>query len=137
MSFKVTRLIVGRGRTTSDEKQSEWNRQYYELEAIIEDEHQLELAKSSLEALLNMWLKGESVGEQPQQPKPKWDSNKIKWVEAEGTHGKYERSEDVNSLDFKELMKDLEGHQGKLSRDGFFYWRFEKSAVIGRKKRQK
>jgi len=70
------------------------------------------------------------------EDKPKWDPNQIKWVEAEGTHGKYERSEDVNNLDFKELMKDLEGRQGKLSRDGFFYWRFEKSAVIGRKKRK-
>ena len=136
MTFKVTRLIVGKGKTIGNEKQSEWNRQYYELEATIEDESQLEMAKVSLETLLGMWLKGESISAEPQQPKPKWDSNKIKWVEAEGTHGKYERSEDVNSLDFKELMKDLEGHQGKLSRDGFFYWRFEKSAVIGRKKRK-
>jgi len=71
------------------------------------------------------------------EDKPKWDPNQIKWVEAEGTHGKYERSEDVDNLNFKELMKDLEGHQGKLSRDDFFYWRFEKSAVIGRKKRSK
>ena len=70
------------------------------------------------------------------EDKLKWDPSQIKWIEFEGTHGKYERSEDVNSLDFKELMKDLEGHEGKLSRDGFFYWRFEKSAVIGRKKRK-
>jgi hypothetical protein len=68
-----------------------------------------------------------------------WNPDKIKWVEAEGAHGKYEKSEDVNSLDFKELMKDLEVHNGKLTRketDGAcFYWKFEKSAVIGRKKR--
>jgi hypothetical protein len=68
--------------------------------------------------------------------KPKWDPSQIKWVEADGTHGKYERSEDVNSLDFKELMKDLEAHDNKLSRDGFFYWKFERSAIIGRKKRK-
>ena len=139
MSFKVRKITVGRGRTKGDEKAGEWNRVYYEVEADIEDESQIELAKGSVEALLETWLKGESISPTTavvQQPKPKWDSNKIKWVEAEGTHGKYERSEDVNSLDFKELMKDLEGHQGKLSRDGFFYWRFEKSTVIGRKKRK-
>ena len=73
----------------------------------------------------------------PVSEKPKSDPDKIKWVQAEGASGPYERAEDVNSLDFKELMKDLEAHQGKLSRDGFFYWKFEKSAVIGRKKRVK
>jgi len=66
-----------------------------------------------------------------------WDSNKIKWVQAEGTSGPYERSEDVDSLDFKECLKDLEQHQGKLSRDGYFYWRFAKSPIIGRKKKVK
>jgi hypothetical protein len=66
----------------------------------------------------------------------KWNPDAIKWEKTEGWKGDYERSEDVNSLDFKELLKDLEGHQGKLSRDRFFYWRFEKSAVVGRKKRQ-
>jgi hypothetical protein len=71
------------------------------------------------------------------QKSPSWNPDKIKWVEADGTHGKYERSEDVNSLDFKALMKDLEAHQGKLSKDGFFYWKFEKNAVIGRKKQGK
>jgi len=139
VSFKISKIVIGRGKTTADEKQSEWIRRYYEVEAIIEDEHSLELAKGSVEALLDMWLKGENIS-QPPSPlpeKPKWDPNKIKWLEAEGTKGSYQRSEDVNSLDFKELMKDLEAHQGKLSRDGFFYWKFEKSAVIGRKKRVK
>jgi len=69
-------------------------------------------------------------------PEPGWDPSKIKWTEAEGIKGKYERSEDVNSLDFKALLKDLEAHNGKLTRDGFFYWKFSKSGVIGRKKRK-
>jgi hypothetical protein len=129
---------VGKGKTTTDEKQTQWTRQYYEAEVLVEDEHQIELARASVEALLDMWLKGESVTPQkPQQTTVHWDPSKIKWVEAEGSHGKYQRSEDVNSLDFKELMKDLEAHQGKLSRDGYFVWKFEKNAVIGRKLRRK
>jgi len=70
------------------------------------------------------------------EAKHNWDPSKIQWKEAQGTRGLYERSEDVNSPDFKELMKDLETHNGKLMRNGFFYWRFSKSAVIGRKKRK-
>jgi hypothetical protein len=136
MSFKVVKLTVGKGQTVGDEKAGKWTRVYYELEAEVEDEHQIELAKGSIEALLDGWLRGESIT-QAEKPKSSWDPSKIKWTEAEGSHGRYERSEDVNSLDFKELMKDLEQHNDKLSRDGFFFWKFEKSAIIGRKKRQK
>jgi len=144
MSFKVRKITVGRGRTKGDEKAGEWNRVYYEVEADIEDESQIELAKGSVEALLETWLKGESISPTTavvgQQSKPKWDSSKMKWVEAEGSSGLYQRSEDVDSLDFKEALKDLAEHGGKLSRkevDGtWFYWKFEKSAIIGRKKRK-
>lgn len=72
----------------------------------------------------------------PEAGEHNWDASKIKWVQAEGASGPYERSEDANSVDFKELMKDLETHKGKLTRNGFFYWRFTKSAIIGRKKRK-
>lgn len=65
-----------------------------------------------------------------------WNPDKIVWSEAEGSHGKYERSEDVNNPEFKEMLKDLASHNGKLSRNGFFYWSFPKSAIVGRKKRE-
>jgi len=72
------------------------------------------------------------------QPKPKWDPSNIKWEQAEGSSGPYERSEDVNSIDFKEAIEDLAEHNGKLSRkeaDGtWFYWKFQKSPIIGRKR---
>lgn len=66
-----------------------------------------------------------------------WDPNKIKWTEAEGSSGKYERSEDVDSIGFKELLKDLAAHDGKLSRDGYFYWKFQSGSVVGRKLKKK
>lgn len=137
MSFKVKKLIVGRGKTTTNEKQSEWIKEYYELEVDIPDEHELSIAKENAEGLLNEWLGiTQPVGVQKKQEKT-GNPDKIKWILAEGASGPYERSEDVNSLDFKALLKDLEQHDGKLSHDGFFYWKFEKSAVIGRKLRQK
>jgi hypothetical protein len=59
-----------------------------------------------------------------------------KWEKAEGFRGDYERSEDVNNLEFKELLKDLASHNGKLSRDGWFYWTFKNGSTVGRKKRE-
>lgn len=63
-----------------------------------------------------------------------WNPEKIKWNIADGTRGPYERSEDVNSIDFKEMLKDLAAHNGKLGRDGYFYWTFQNGSTVGRKK---
>jgi hypothetical protein len=65
-----------------------------------------------------------------------WDPAKIKWMQTEGSNGRYEKSEDVNSSDFKAMLKDLAEHQGKLSRDGLFYWKFDGKDIVGRKKRK-
>jgi hypothetical protein len=143
MSFKVTKLTVGKGKTLADEKAGEWNREYFEIEAVIEDEHQLELAKSSIEALLDMWLRGESITE-PEPEKPSWDPNRIKWVDAQGASGSYQRyppeGERAEATeDYKNMLADLKAHNGKLSRkeaDGtWFYWVFQDAATVGRKKR--
>ena len=64
-----------------------------------------------------------------------WDSNKIKWVQAEGTSGPYERSEDLDNLDFKAMLKDLGEHRDKFQREGYFYWAFKAGSVVGRKRR--
>lgn len=65
-----------------------------------------------------------------------WDPSKIKWESAEGNTGPYERSEDVNNLDFKAMVKDIAEHKGKLSRDNLFYWLFQNGTTVGRKKRK-
>jgi len=70
------------------------------------------------------------------EDKAKWNASKIKWFEAEGFKGKYQRSEDVNSVDFKNLLKDLAEHNGNLTREGWFYWVFKNGSTVGRKKRE-
>jgi len=35
---------------------------------------------------------------------------------------------------FKEMLKDLKKHDEKLTRKDFFYWIFNDSATVGRKK---
>lgn len=65
------------------------------------------------------------------------DIESIKWVRAEGSKGPYERSEDVENPNFQTLLKKLEAHTGKLTHQGFFYWKFSgDSSVVGRKKRR-
>jgi len=65
-----------------------------------------------------------------------WDPCKIRWGKAEGNSGPYERSEDVNNLEFKAMLKDLAAHGGKMMYDGFFYWSFRNGSTVGRKRRK-
>lgn len=64
-----------------------------------------------------------------------WDPSKIKWVQAEGNKGPYERSEDINNLGFKEMLKDIQAHGGKMIRDGYFLWIFQNGTTVGRKRK--
>lgn len=74
---------------------------------------------------------------EPQEPKEKqgYDIEKIKWENAEGEHGAFQKSMDVNSLDHKLLLKDVQAHRGKMTVAGFFVWVFQDGSTLGRKKR--
>lgn len=67
--------------------------------------------------------------------RPSWNQNKIKWQQAEGSSGPYERSEDVDNQEFKAMLMDLAKHKGKLMPNGWFYWMFKNGSTVGRKKR--
>lgn len=66
-----------------------------------------------------------------------WNPSKIKWTEAEGPSGPYERSEDVNNLEFKAMLRDLASNNGRLRRDDWFYWIFKHGVTVGRKRKGK
>ncbi len=66
-----------------------------------------------------------------------WDPDKITWEQAEGAAGPYPRSNDVNNLDFKVMHENLAANQGKLARDGYFYWIFKNATTVGRKKTER
>lgn len=85
-------------------------------------------------------LAGIGEAEKAEKEHPSWDASKIPWVEAEGTKGKYERypaegEKPESTPDYKNILADLKGHGGKLTRDGFFVWLFTDNATVGRKKR--
>lgn len=72
-----------------------------------------------------------------EKPAIQWDPTKVKWETTQGSKGTYERSEDINNPDFKALLKDLAAHQGRLFRNGYFYWTFKNGATIGRKNKNR
>jgi len=132
MSFKLKKLSVGKGKTVTNEKQTEWQKIYYELEIEISDEHDVELAKASMEALIDGWLTPSKL---THPLRSTWNMEKILWKEETGPKGEYFRSEDVNNLEFKTMLRDLQSHQGKMYRDGYFYWVFPNGGTVGRKKK--
>jgi exonuclease VII small subunit len=67
-----------------------------------------------------------------------WNPEAVIWVEASGPSGGYQLAAAENNQgnsDFNEMLKDLEAHGGRLTRDGVFYWRFQQKPNVGRKKR--
>jgi hypothetical protein len=89
---------------------------------------------NSMEAAITLF-KGQIDKNFGQKREKTWDPNKIKWDQADGKNGPYERSEDVNNSEFKTMLKDLTRHGGKLTRNGWFYWTFKNGLAVGRKKR--
>ena len=56
MSSKVTKLVVGKGRTTRPSEQEEWLKEYYQLEIELGDSSELEIAKANALGVLDGWL---------------------------------------------------------------------------------
>jgi len=74
------------------------------------------------------------------EEKPKrewsWNPDKIKWEKVQGSKGEFERSVDVDNPEFKTMLKDLAEHNGKLTRNGVFYWVYRNGSTVGRKRRR-
>ena len=74
----------------------------------------------------------------PKEIKTAWNPNRISWIEANGPSGAYQKASEENNkdnFDFKLLLQDLDEHDGRLTRNHWFYWKFSKNNTVGRKKR--
>jgi hypothetical protein len=70
-------------------------------------------------------------------PKLPFDVSKIKWQDRENEKGKFQVSEDFNSVDHRALLKFLNEHAGGcINSEGWFYWIYRNGSTIGRKKRE-
>jgi len=137
MSFKIVKLTVGKGKTTGDEKAGEWIKRYYQVETEIQDEHDVEIAKASVEGLIDGWLTPSQLTSQaqPQTETQAYDMAKVKWEQKTGQKGPFEKTDDYNSLDYKALLRELQSHKGKMRKYGYFLWIFENGSTIGRKRK--
>jgi hypothetical protein len=137
MSFKIVRLTVGKGKTVGDEKAGQWVKRYYQLELEISDEHDIEIAKASVEGLIDGWLTPSQLTSQAQAQTETqtYDMSKIKWEEKTGAKGPFQKTDDYNSLDYKALLRDLLSHNGKMRKHGYFLWIFQNGSTIGRKRK--
>ena len=62
--------------------------------------------------------------------------NAIKWTPATGPHGPYEKSLDLENIEYQTLLAKLTEHDGKMTVDGWFIWAFGEGGGIGRKLRR-
>jgi len=64
-----------------------------------------------------------------------WNPANIPWKQAEGQKGPYERANDKTNPDFQLLVKELKASkEGRFRKSGYFYWLFDRSDDVGRKK---
>ena len=80
----------------------------------------------------------------PSELEEKIDYNpeNIPWIQAEGPNGVYQRfpayqQKPGMTKDYLNLLEDLKRHNGKLQRNGLFYWLFNDEQTIGRKPAKK
>jgi hypothetical protein len=67
---------------------------------------------------------------------PPWDPNKIHWMVKSGDRGPFEIADlEPNNPDYKAMLEDLGGHNGKMTKEGVFYWFFPGAQTVGRKKK--
>jgi hypothetical protein len=95
----------------------------------------IEVFDPILQLVNGMEVKIAAFKDQLKGKKETWDPSMIRWDQAEGSSGHYEKSSDIANPQFEALLRDLQKHGGKLSRDAFFYWAFEDGKTVGRKKR--
>jgi len=137
LSFKVKKLTVVKGKTRGNEKEG-WRKTSYQLEAEIEDEHDIEICKASLEGLIDGWLTPQELTAQP-QPQPQSEilnPEAIKWELQPGLNnpkGPFDKSEDFNNPNHKNLVKKLAANKGFLRHAGFQYWLYKNDSSIGRR----
>ena len=54
--MQLKRVVVGKGKTSRPSDAEEWSKEYYEIEAAIENSTELEAAKANLGGLIDGWL---------------------------------------------------------------------------------
>ena len=70
---------------------------------------------------------------------PAYNPENLEWNIATGAKGEFQAypergKEPEKTADYTNLLDDIKQHNGKLFKNGQFYWLFENQITIGRKK---
>ena len=74
---------------------------------------------------------------QPLTESKSYDLSKIKTERTEGPSGFYQKATEQDNEDYRNLLKSLKAHDGKLTRNGFWIWLFNDEKSIGMKPSKK
>ncbi len=118
---RVTRLVVGKGKTLRPGESEEWTKEYYELEAVITDDREIEVAKAFMEGLIQGWL----AARPPSAPAPKVETEvdpkeiaEAQWTRYDKGKGEWAFSDKLPKLKAALLRSDkrleFEGHTYRL-----------------------
>jgi len=74
---KLKRLVVGKGRTSRPGEAEEWTKEYFEIEVLLEDPGELEVAKANLTGLIDGWLSSSKPAAGPPSQLPQLDPDEL------------------------------------------------------------
>ena len=57
----------------------------------------------------------------------------LRWTTFQGAKGPYEKTDSAENSEFDRLWRELEDHNGTLTKNAYFYWQFQDAVAIGRK----
>jgi hypothetical protein len=77
MNEKITRLVVAKSRTIRPGEGEEWVRTEYTLEAAIDHDEEVAIAKAQLEGLIDGWLTGVAKPAKPAPQLPQLDPDEL------------------------------------------------------------
>lgn len=79
---RITKLVVGKGRTRRPSEAEEWLKEYFEVEVQIDDESEIEVARAQALGMIDGWLSIKTVA--PVTPAPPTEARKVEHLEKRG-----------------------------------------------------
>jgi hypothetical protein len=117
---------------TLEEKDAELKR----VTMLSELRNGLQQAVTALDEYLNS-LGNQAAQAARQGKKLEWTFANITWVESQGSKGTYMKATKQESPDYTSMIIDLKAQNGKLTKQGEFYWLFSDNETVGRKPAKK
>ena len=140
--MRVSRIVVGKGKTERPTEAEEWTKTYFEVEVTVNDDKEVPLAKEWALSLIDSWLE--------EKPKPGFEPGNIpdfnpddlinhEWKGKKKADGSYAKGSLEWGWDFKdnfspETIKMLE--KGPLTIDGYEFSLSESGNLVYARKKK-